>query len=655
MATQRVYRTHVSSPTNLTLKCVQQDCEAKVHGHVPKYGVNWVVTSVLPHTCVLTNLLTDHPNLTSTLIAQLMYSEIVEKKDMEAKHIQVAVKARFKYDITYGKAWRAKNRAMEDRFGTFIDSYDNVVRLLRTLRERNPGTYVDIQHIYLESVPRFKVLHRVFFSFSICIQAFRQCRPLMCVDGTFLTGKYKGQILTAIGVDGNNQIVPLAMAFVESENFESWVWFFRQLKIALVKDRPNVCVLHDRHPGILKAVRTLQNPAADEPTPWNDLQSRWCMRHLGANFFSQFRNKELMQMFKKLCAQNQQVKYTFLWSKLDEFTKKQVRERKKKEKALATIIPELEPQGLCDLPVIDPPGTKRKKGRQIKNFSEWIEKEPLVRWSLLHDTHGARYGIMTTNLAEVYNWVLRGNRGLPLTAIVEAIFHGTLRYFRERLQKSIVHIHKNPNTPYCAYIMEYMAKKNDKAKHHNVTIIGNAERRYEVRLPTDSFGCGHEVKTHEVKIGMESRPTCECTCNKPKLLHLPCSHVLAVCGKLQLDPISFVSPYYLKEAVQNTWTGEMLGFRAVGNFNKVNDEEREYIPDPSMRRTSRGRRKVRRICNDMDQSEVGGPTRQCLLCTFHGHRQKYCPTLTKGVTDGSSSSGRRGRGRGRGVRGRRGH
>ena len=84
---------------------------------------------------------------------------------------------------------------------------------------------------------------------------------------------------------------------------------------------------------------------------------------------------------------------------------------------MATIIPELEPQGLCDLPAIDPPGTKRKKGRQIKNFSEWIEKEPPVRWSLLHDTHGARYGIMTTNLAEVYNWVLRGNRGLPLTPI----------------------------------------------------------------------------------------------------------------------------------------------------------------------------------------------------------------------------------------------
>jgi hypothetical protein len=33
----------------------------------------------------------------------------------------------------------------------------------------------------------------------------------MCVDRTFLTGKYRGKILIAFGVEGNNMIVPLAM------------------------------------------------------------------------------------------------------------------------------------------------------------------------------------------------------------------------------------------------------------------------------------------------------------------------------------------------------------------------------------------------------------------------------------------------------------
>ena len=81
---------------------------------------------------------------------------------------------------------------------------------------------------------------------------------MLCVDGTFLTGKYKGQILTAIGVDGNQQIVPIAFAFVEYENYESWLFFLRELKKGVVEDRPNVCILHDRHPGMLKAIKALQ-------------------------------------------------------------------------------------------------------------------------------------------------------------------------------------------------------------------------------------------------------------------------------------------------------------------------------------------------------------------------------------------------------------
>jgi hypothetical protein len=213
MSMQRVFQMDVSTKKYLTLSCIINSCPAKVHAHVPKWDVTLVRTKVVPHNCVMKYPMVDHPNLTSSLIAEVMFSEIVTKKDMEAKHIQNAIKSRYSYEISYGKAWRAKQRAMEKRFGTFIDSYDNVVRLLHTLQARNPGTHVDIQHFTLPEFPDYKVLHRVFFSFAICIEAFSQCLPVLCVDGTFLTGKYRGQILTAIGVDGNNQILPLAMAF----------------------------------------------------------------------------------------------------------------------------------------------------------------------------------------------------------------------------------------------------------------------------------------------------------------------------------------------------------------------------------------------------------------------------------------------------------
>jgi hypothetical protein len=104
------------------------------------------------------------------------------------------------------------------------------------------------------------------------IEAFKHCRPFFYVDGTFLTGLYKGQLLTCIGVDANDKVVPIAFAFVESENAESWLWFLSLIKQAVVCERPNVCVLHDHHKGILSAIKKLQEDRNIDVS-WPDLHS----------------------------------------------------------------------------------------------------------------------------------------------------------------------------------------------------------------------------------------------------------------------------------------------------------------------------------------------------------------------------------------------
>jgi hypothetical protein len=43
----------------------------------------------------------------------------------------------------------------------------------------------------------------------------------------FFTGKYKDTMLIAIRVDADRQLVPLAFAIMEKENFDSWDWFIR--------------------------------------------------------------------------------------------------------------------------------------------------------------------------------------------------------------------------------------------------------------------------------------------------------------------------------------------------------------------------------------------------------------------------------------------
>jgi transposase-like protein len=60
-----------------------------------------------------------------------------------------------------------------------------------------------------------------------------------------------------VAADGNNQLLPLAIAFAEGENGDSWYWFRKRLKQTMVGDVSDVCV-HDRHKGILQAISDIK-------------------------------------------------------------------------------------------------------------------------------------------------------------------------------------------------------------------------------------------------------------------------------------------------------------------------------------------------------------------------------------------------------------
>ena len=119
--------------------------------------------------------------------------------------------------------------------------------------------------------------------------------------------------------DANNQLLPIAYALVESESTLSWLWFLQCLKDGVVKDRPDVCIISDRNQGLLSALEKMNHDVPMEFL-WPDLETRWCMRHLAANFYSRFRNKECFKAFKVMCMQNQPWKFDALWMALNAAT-----------------------------------------------------------------------------------------------------------------------------------------------------------------------------------------------------------------------------------------------------------------------------------------------------------------------------------------------
>jgi hypothetical protein len=122
----------------------------------------------------------------------------------------------------------------------------------------------------------YLVLKRVFWFFPQCVVDFTHCRPVISVDVTFLTGKYKGTLMVAVGMTAGNQLLPLAFALVEGENNKSWKWFLGLLRKQVLGPDRQVCKILYRCHGLL-------NGAKDHLEGYPPLIHRWCSHHFAAN------------------------------------------------------------------------------------------------------------------------------------------------------------------------------------------------------------------------------------------------------------------------------------------------------------------------------------------------------------------------------------
>jgi transposase-like protein len=117
---------------------------------------------------------------------------------------------------------------------------------------------------------------------SVSNTAFRHCRRFIACDGTFLKSKFVQTLLLAVGIDANGHTLILAWGVVESENAESWEYFFRNLHSALpTLDEAEWTFISDRDKGI----------DAAEVYLGTKIVRAFCCRHLEQNFVTKFRSK----------------------------------------------------------------------------------------------------------------------------------------------------------------------------------------------------------------------------------------------------------------------------------------------------------------------------------------------------------------------------
>ena len=123
--------------------------------------------------------------------------------------------------------YKVKMTSKEFIYGGFWESYRLFSRYAELIKEINLYALVTWTGNTSTVAPKFVAC---FFSFVAQFRGFwRGYRPIIGFDGAHLSGYYKGILLSALGIDGNNEIFLIGYGIMDSESIESWTYFFKNL------------------------------------------------------------------------------------------------------------------------------------------------------------------------------------------------------------------------------------------------------------------------------------------------------------------------------------------------------------------------------------------------------------------------------------------
>ena len=164
---------------------------------------------------------------------------------------------------------------------------------------------------------------------------------------------------------------------------------------------------------------------------------------------------------------------------------------------------------------------------EIKNINgscaEYLTSIGFEHWARAHFS-GNRYNIMTSNVAETWNSVLREAREYPIVALVEFIRSKLMDWYAERRNVTL-----EGNGRLTPRVKDIIETNFDRSGGLIVSRINNDE--YEVKeMNGSSFHINLVKKT--------------CSCYSFQMLLIPCHHAIAAAIKDKVTIESLVSEFY---------------------------------------------------------------------------------------------------------------
>ncbi|XP_073294676.1 uncharacterized protein [Primulina huaijiensis] len=369
-----------SDRSRFIAKCSKEGCPWRVHvAKCPGVPTFTIRTLQGEHTCEgVQNL--HHQQASVGWVARSVESRVKDNPQYKPKEILQDIRDQHGVAVSYMQAWRGKERSMAALHGTYEEGYKLIPAYCEQIRKTNPGSIASVV-----ATGQDNSFQRLFVSYRASIYGFiNACRPLLELDRVHLKGKYLGLLFCAAAVDADGALFPLAIAIVDEETDENWIWFMSELRKLLgvnTDNMPRLTILSERTTGMVQAVET------HFPNAFHG----FCLRFISENFRDTFKNSNLVNIF---------------WNAVY---------------ALTTV--EFE--------------NKISEMVQIsQDVLPWFHHFDPQLWAVAY-FEGVRYGHFTIAVTELlYDWALECHE-LPIVHMMEHIRHQLTSWFNDRRNTAI--------------------------------------------------------------------------------------------------------------------------------------------------------------------------------------------------------------------------
>ncbi|XP_026459114.1 uncharacterized protein LOC113359745 [Papaver somniferum] len=337
------------------------------------------------HSCDLASSDPAKVRMTKSFLKDILVDEYrASKKKKTAADVQDLLHLEYGIDLSYSQTYHGLKFTKEFLWGDDIKSYSYLLWYKDSIQRYNPGSVFNFEYD-----GETKQFQRFFVAFEASITGFNKyCRPMLFIDCTLLTGKFKGGLMVACGKTGNQvslvdpliyvvdlmisvvdpiKIYPVAFGIVSYENYASWEWFLTNLKGIISEDRP-LTIISYRGAGLLKHI----------PFVFPKAFHSFCLYHMKGNVLVPMgkSRQTVVKLFEEC--------YTKLT----------------KEKFYVAA--------------------KTMSNLKLDSFIYWMIKIPFQNWDA-HAFLGERFGENTSNIAESFNSVINHDKRLPALEILDSI------------------------------------------------------------------------------------------------------------------------------------------------------------------------------------------------------------------------------------------